>query len=69
MFLSIYLSDELVEDSNTPATNMSLLIIFQIFRPWTLVPHEIPAETVSADGMLSMCIIVFHHTPGVVIIP
>lgn len=58
-------SENCTEGWNTPATNLRrLLIIFQIFRPWTLVPQQLPAETVSADRMLFMCIIVFHHLPG-----
>lgn len=54
-----------MEGPNTPATNVRrLLVVFQIFRPWTLFPQQIPAETVSADKVLFMCIIVFHSITG-----
>lgn len=58
LFLKI-LTELCVEDWNAPSTNMRcLLIIFQIFRPWTLVPQQIPAETVSADKCCS-CVLLF----------
>lgn len=32
-----------------PITNRELLIIFQMFRSWTLSPQQLPAETVRLD--------------------
>lgn len=45
-----------------PTTNMErLLVVFQIFRSWTLVPQQIPAETVSAEKCFSYVLLFSIH--------
>lgn len=56
----------LIWSTLAPLTNMErLLVVFQMFRSWTLVPQQIPAETVSAEKCCS-CVLLFstiHQVP------